>query len=127
MIRIIALIGMLSLLGAAETDNLNAAKKFYAARCAACHGDKGKGDGAASAALKPRPRDFSDAKYWLKADDATIIKIIREGGAKHKLSPLMPPHQDLKPEVAVQMVTLLRSFAPKPTKEKSKSELADEK
>lgn len=38
-------------------------KNLYAVNCASCHGIAGKGDGAAAAALNPKPRDFT-AGYW---------------------------------------------------------------
>lgn len=35
----------------------------YLANCSACHGDGGKGDGVASAALDPKPRDLVVGAY----------------------------------------------------------------
>lgn len=41
---------------------LESGKTSYNINCAACHGEKGAGDGAAAAALNPKPRSFvSDA------------------------------------------------------------------
>lgn len=34
-------------------------RTLFAAKCVACHGDGGAGDGAAAAALNPRPKDFT--------------------------------------------------------------------
>lgn len=39
-------------------------KKLYAAQCATCHGAEGKGDGAAAAALTPKPRNFTSEEGW---------------------------------------------------------------
>ncbi|ACG72827.1 cytochrome c, class I [Anaeromyxobacter sp. K] len=38
-------------------------KASYATNCAACHGDKGLGDGAAAAALDPKPRNLVTGAY----------------------------------------------------------------
>lgn len=66
----------------------------YTSRCASCHGEAGRGDGPLAGSLQPRPRSFSDP--W-KGDrtEARARAVIREGGAAHGLSPLMPPHPDL--------------------------------
>ncbi|MGZ3769430.1 MAG: c-type cytochrome [Bdellovibrio sp.] len=63
--------------GGAPTFDINAVKepwvstpeivaygqKFYKSNCAMCHGNEGKGDGAAGAALKPPPRNFVEGKW----------------------------------------------------------------
>lgn len=41
-------------------------KTLYANNCAMCHGNEGKGDGAAGAALTPHPRNFTSADGWKK-------------------------------------------------------------
>lgn len=68
-----------------------AGKIKYDALCVACHGATGKGDGAASAALTPKPRNFTDQAYMSKKADADLIKIIKNGGAASGLSASMPP------------------------------------
>jgi high-affinity iron transporter len=40
--------------------DLRAARELYAARCAACHGAEGRGDGPAAKGLDPAPSDFHD-------------------------------------------------------------------
>lgn len=57
--------------------------------CASCHGEAGKGDGPAAAALTPKPADFSDAKRAAAATDEYIYKMVRDGGAANGKSPLM--------------------------------------
>ena len=39
-----------------------AGKAKYDANCIGCHGATGKGDGAAAAALNPKPQDHTDGK-----------------------------------------------------------------
>ena len=39
-------------------------KSLFAAQCASCHGEHGRGDGPASAAIDPKPRNFTAALGW---------------------------------------------------------------
>ena len=80
--------------------------------CAACHGDTGAGDGAAAAALDPKPRNFADAAWQDKVDDAHLTKVILEGGTAVGLSPMMAPNPQLKdkPEVVAALVKKIRGF-----------------
>lgn len=50
-------------------------KKLYQQLCAVCHGDKGKGDGIASAALTPKPANFTSEKIWKQTDGAIFWKL----------------------------------------------------
>jgi hypothetical protein len=54
-----------------------------------CHGTTGKGDGAAAAALDPKPRDLSDMAWQDSVDDTYVLKVIVEGGVAVGKSPLM--------------------------------------
>lgn len=51
-------------------------KELYDAQCTSCHGESGQGDGAAAAALNPKPRNFTavDAK-WTKENGPDPIGI----------------------------------------------------
>ena len=62
---------------------------IYKSYCATCHGDTGKGDGAASASLDPKPASFVDPKFWSSRDDAAVKKVIKDGGASVGKSSLM--------------------------------------
>lgn len=66
-------------------------KATYATMCSSCHGPEGKGDGVAAAALNPKPRNLTDASYMSTRSDATLFKVIKEGGASVGKSPSMPP------------------------------------
>ena len=55
-------------------------KTLFATNCAACHGVSGHGDGAAAAALNPKPRNFTSAEGWkFGSGVARIVKTISEG------------------------------------------------
>lgn len=56
-------------------------KQLFAANCVACHGEKGAGDGAAAAALTPKPRNFANPKEKFKNGEKVenIFKTLAEG------------------------------------------------
>lgn len=82
-------------------DTQIAAATIWQSRCTTCHGATGKGDGAAAAALTPKPRDFTSPSWQASVTDEHIEKIIADGGQSVGLSMLMPANPDLvpKPEV----------------------------
>lgn len=82
----------------------------YQSRCAACHGGQGRGDGPAAASLDPRPRDFADSTWARGRTDAEIAGVIRDGGAAHGLSAVMPPHADLGPAEIDSLVACVRTL-----------------
>ena len=88
------------------------ANQIFMARCSTCHGMDGQGDGPASAALNPRPRNFHLADWQKSVTDAQLAKIIAEGGPSVGKSPLMPPNPDLvnKPGVVAALVAKIRGF-----------------
>ena len=50
-------------------------KTLYTSYCTPCHGDKGKGDGAAAAALNPKPADHTSAAMLAESDGSLFYKI----------------------------------------------------
>ena len=93
-------------------DPVAEAKEIYANRCTVCHGEGGKGDGAGSAALDPKPRDFTSAEWQKEVTDEHLSKIIVYGGAGVGKAPTMPANPDLdaKPEVVAELVKLIRGL-----------------
>ncbi|MBI3629406.1 MAG: cytochrome c [Candidatus Rokubacteria bacterium] len=65
-------------------------KTLYGKYCVACHGESGKGDGPAGAALKPKPRDLTDKAYMDSVKDEYLAAIIQKGGPAVGKSALMP-------------------------------------
>lgn len=57
--------------------------------CASCHGEKGDGNGAAAAALNPKPTNFADPSNADRLTEEYTYKIIKDGGAANGKSPLM--------------------------------------
>ncbi len=62
----------------------------YVSFCASCHGEDGKGNGVAAAALNPKPRNFHDSAWQGKVDDAHIVGVLEKGGEAYGLSGSMP-------------------------------------
>ncbi len=93
-------------------DHAAEAAALYTTRCVTCHGVAGKGDGPAGAALTPKARDFTDAKWQADTKDQMIKDSIVKGGPAVQKSPLMPPNPDLagKPEVVEELVKMIRGF-----------------
>jgi cytochrome c553 len=61
----------------------------FNSQCAACHGEKGLGDGAASAALTPKPTNFTDPANADRLTPEYVYRTVKEGGAAVGRSPLM--------------------------------------
>ena len=61
---------------------------LYATHCAICHGGGGAGNGIATPALNPKPRDFRDARFYLDTngnnqtgEDVDLARVILNGPA----------------------------------------------
>jgi cytochrome c oxidase cbb3-type subunit 3 len=95
----------------AQAADAEQGKKLYGQFCASCHGQSGKGDGPAAAALNPKPRDHTDKETMSKMSDDDIFKVIKNGGASVGKSPLMPPWgASLKDEQIKDVVAYLRTL-----------------
>ena len=64
-------------------------KAVFGTYCGTCHGAEGAGDGAAAAGLDPKPANLNEAEFWKTRDEASIRKVVTEGGAAVGKSPLM--------------------------------------
>ena len=89
------------------------AHAIYQERCASCHGDQGDGKGPGAFAIKPRPRDYTDAEWQKTVEDDELAQAIVRGGAAIGKSYMMPANRDLKskPDVVNGLVVMIRSFA----------------
>ncbi len=99
--------------GDSALGNAENGAKTYATYCSSCHGPEGKGDGAAAAAMTPKPRDFTDAATVAKVDDARLLKVIAEGGQSVGQSALMPALGGaLGPDGVKDVAAFVRSLMP---------------
>jgi high-affinity iron transporter len=70
-------IAVLIAAGMQTASAAQSAEDIYSEKCAACHGDTGKGDGPAGKAMTPSPASFSTA---LKNKSLSKINLARKGG-----------------------------------------------
>ena len=93
----------------AQAEPTDEGRATYAAKCLACHGAEGRGDGPAARALPRPPRDFSSAEFWASTTDAQLRAAITQGlpGTIMRGYP-MPPDQ------LSSLVDYLRSLRPAP-------------
>jgi mono/diheme cytochrome c family protein len=78
-------------------------KKLAQVNCATCHGASGKGDGAAAAALTPKPADWTSAKVQGETDGELFWKIANGRGA-------MPPWKHLPENDRWALVQYIRTL-----------------
>ena len=112
------LVSLSPLLGLAQTKgDPKAGKAKYDANCIGCHGATGKGDGAAAAALNPKPQDHTDGKVMNALTDKYLFDIIKEGGKAMQKAPMMPAaNKKLTDQDISDMVVYIRSLANPPYK-----------
>jgi mono/diheme cytochrome c family protein len=93
-------------------DPVAEAQMLFKDRCTVCHGATGKGDGDGSAALDPKPRDFTSPEWQSSVTDDHLQKIIVYGGLAVGKAATMPPNPDLdaKPEVVAELVKVIRDL-----------------
>ncbi len=105
-------------IGFAQTKgDAKAGKMKYNANCIGCHGASGKGDGAAAAALNPKPGDHTDGKVMNALSDQYLFDIIKNGGAAMKKAPFMPASgKKLSDQEIWDVVAYIRTLAVPPYK-----------
>ena len=78
-------------------------EKVAKLNCVACHGAKGKGDGAAAAALNPKPADWTSSRVQSETDGELFWKISNGRGP-------MPPWKHLPENDRWALVRYIRSL-----------------
>ena len=99
-------------------EDLAAATRLYAARCADCHGRTGEGDGPRAATLRPRPQRLSDRVWQSNVSNARLQRVILFGGAAVGKSEVMPASPELQgqPQTLQGLVALIRQLGSPPAK-----------
>jgi mono/diheme cytochrome c family protein len=83
-------------------------KKIYDMNCAMCHGPKGAGDGAAAAALNPKPRNFTEGKFKYGSTDKDLFNLISKGKG-----PMPPWGSVLKENQIYDVIAYIRTLKKK--------------
>lgn len=95
----------------AHASDAEQGKKLYGQFCSTCHGQSGKGDGPAAAALNPKPRDHTNKEYMSKMSEDEMLSVIKNGGASVGKSPLMPPWgASLKDDQIKDIIAYIRTL-----------------
>ena len=87
-----------------NSDATKKGKKLYQQMCAICHGDQGKGDGIAGAALDPPPGNFITKKVQAQTDGAIFWKMTTGS------PPMIAYAEFLKEEQRWQLVNYIREL-----------------
>lgn len=95
----------------AAAESIARGKQIYEKNCLACHGDTGKGDGPAAAALQTRPGDLGDPEMWKRSDGNLFYKITAGRGSMKGFATKLSDAQRW------DVVNYIRTFAPKPAKQ----------
>ena len=91
-----------------SADLLQKGRELFKANCSSCHGDNGEGNGSASAALNPKPRNFHSLQGWTNGSKISqIYKTLQEGITKNG----MASFGYLAPADRFAMIHYVRSFA----------------
>ena len=97
----------LSLISNPTDEIINKGKELFAANCQSCHGEQGNGDGSASAALNPKPRNFHQKDGWTNGRNfSDLYKTLQEGIIKNGMS----AYEYLPPIDRVSLIHFIRTL-----------------
>ena len=92
---------------------------LFAQNCALCHGGAGRGDGIATPAINPKPRDFTDGRFYIDAsannqtgEDVDLARVILHGPRAFGGTLAMPAyHGSLSESDVRDLIAHLRALA----------------
>ncbi len=87
----------------ADKKIIEQGEKVAKINCVSCHGAKGKGDGAAAAALNPKPADWTSSRVQGESDGELFWKISNGRGP-------MPPWKHLPENERWAVIRFIRSL-----------------
>lgn len=111
-------------LNVATPELVKRGKIVFEQNCVMCHGIHGLGDGPASRAINPKPRNFVKAEFKFGNSPAEMFKTVSNGIE----GTAMPPWKDaLSEEDRWAVIHYERTFNPEKNKVKSYDEMIKEK
>lgn len=84
-------------------------RAIYVAKCLACHGAEGHGDGPAARALPKKPRDLGSTAFWTATTEAQVRAVITNGLPGTIMRGFPMPASQLD-----DLLAYVRSLAPTP-------------
>ncbi|MFH0734433.1 MAG: cytochrome c [bacterium] len=97
----------LNLISNPTPEFINKGKELFAANCMSCHGQTGMGDGSASAALNPKPRNIHQLEGWTNGRKfSEIYKTLQEGIVKNG----MAAYEYLPSADRIAIISYIRTF-----------------
>jgi mono/diheme cytochrome c family protein len=89
-----------------HTDSADAAagKQIYMTTCAPCHGNSGRGDGPAAAALNPKPANYTSRTIAAESDGSLFWKLSEGRGA------MVPFKTAFSEKQRWQLITYIRTL-----------------
>ena len=113
----------LTLISNPTADFIATGKIKFETTCASCHGNEGKGDGVAAAALNPKPRNFHSADGWTNGRTFyDIYKTVNDGVTGTG----MTAYEFLSPEDRVAIIQYIRTLADFPSVTTTDNDKLDE-
>ena len=98
----------LSIISSPSDQLVENGKTLYSTNCSSCHGEEGRGNGVAAAALNPPPRNFYDESGWKNGRDFNgMYKTLQEGIAGGG----MIAYDFLQVEDRIAIIHYVRTFA----------------
>ena len=85
-------------------------QSIYFKTCSLCHGQSGKGDGPASAAFNPKPRDHTNGRYMDTLSNVHIFNVIKFGGGQYG-KPTMPAQPMLSDDDIKATIAYVRTLS----------------
>lgn len=95
-------------------DPIAAGKTLFSQICTPCHGEGGKGDGPAAAALDPKPKNLADAAYMGPLSNRYIFELVSRGGIAVGKSQLMPAQSNLTAAEINNIIAYVRTLSGTP-------------
>lgn len=97
----------LNLITNPTNDFIAKGKELFNANCSSCHGENGKGDGPAGAALNPKPRNFHVMDGWTNGRKLSdMYKTLQEGIIKNG----MAAYEYLPASDRLAIISYIRTF-----------------